>query len=236
MVGFPRVRLSEDTSLVASNVPLVIGNKAFDSAYLESKLRTDCESSIFLERAYAVYRRFLVAERELETSFGRRREVINVCMQLAARKKLMLVEGTDIVNYFVAQVCLYGLGESSFAQEIMGVLCRRNDRGEPGFELHNTALANAVQLALILRRIQEYPINLPVPENRLDMTDQMVLAAQEFFSADVDVNISVVCMAAEVLRRFSVRGSIADAVETVADRVPLTGYAERSDVVRILRL
>ncbi|AKB93282.1 B88 [Murid betaherpesvirus 8] len=236
MVGFPQIRLNEDASVRIGYAPLVIGNKVCDSAYLESKLKTDYESSLFLERASAVYRRFLVAERELETSFGRRREVINVCMQLSARKRLMLVAGSDIVNYFVAQVCLYGLGESNFAQEIMGVLFRRNDRVESGFEAHNTALANAVQLALILRRIQEYPINLPVPENRLDMTDQMVLAAQDFFSADVDVNISVICMAAEVLRSFSVRGSVSDAVETVAGRVPLTGCADRGDVVRILRL
>lgn len=120
MVGFPRIPLSEDKFLGVRYAPLVIGNKVFDSAYLESKLRTDCESSLFLERASAIYRRFLVAERELETSFGRRREVINVCMQLAARKRLMLVEGTGIINYFVAQVCLYGLGENNFAQEIVG--------------------------------------------------------------------------------------------------------------------
>ncbi|AWV68513.1 M88 protein [Murid betaherpesvirus 1] len=237
MIGFPCVRLfGEPTNIdIGAYVPLVVGDR---EQYTDERLRLDCETSIFLERASAVYLRLLAIERELETSLGRRREVLMRCVELAARKRLLLVDGTPIGNMFASEVCLCGLGEDSYANEIVGVLWRRRDtKSGAVFNLHNVALANGTQLALILRRIQEYSAYLPPVERRLDMTDPLTSAARDFYAAEVDVGVSVVSVAADVLRAFSLRGLVSDGVKVVEKLgVPMTGPVERDDVIRVLQL
>lgn len=236
-IGFSRVRLGGETTLHAAYVPLIVGDRNdMSGTGLEMRLRLDCETSLFLERASSVYRRLLAVERELESSIGRRREILLTCLHLASTKRLMLVDGTSVVNLFVAQVCLYGLGEESCAQEIVGVLYRRRDQGDALFDLHNQALANAAQLALLLRRIYDYAGHLPVVDERMDAGDPMVLTARSFYVNDFDVGIGVIAMAAEVLRKFSLRGSIEDAVSVLRGRVPLNGCVDRGDVIRVLQL
>nr|WEG68810.1 tegument protein UL88 [Mastomys natalensis cytomegalovirus 1] len=236
-VGFPRVPLIGDAVLDAAYIPIIVGDRSlFTGSCSESKLKIDYDTSIFLEKAAAVYRRLLTVDRELESSVGRRREIILMCSQLSTRKRLLLVDGTAIVNFFVSQICLYGFGEDNVAQEIVGVLHRRKDKGDASFQLHNIALANAMQLGLILRRIQEHPEHLPMVENRIDVTDPMIIAAMDFFSSDVDVNISVISMAGDVLKAFSSRGSIEDAMRVLNGRVPLSGCVDRSDVIKVLKL
>lgn len=236
MVGFPRVHLVGDVTFGTSYVPIIVGDRdMLNTLYSENKFRLDCDTSIFLERASSAYRRLLAVDRELENSVGRRRELLITCSQLATRKRLMLVDGTALINLFATHVCLYGLGEDNVAQEIVGVLSRRKDKGDVTFELHNVALANAIQLALIMRRIQEYSGHLPSVENRLDMSDVMASVAHEFFSGDLDIGLNVISMAVNVLRAFSVRGSIEDAVRTLEGRVPLLGCIDRTDVIKLLK-
>lgn len=235
-VGFPRVVLAGDMYDL-SYVPIVVGDQSLLSgSCFENKLKLDCETSFFLERASSVHRQLLTIDRELETSVGRRREVFMMCNDLAARKRLMLVDGTAVVNLFVAQICLYGLGEDNVAQDIVGVLHRRKDKGDAVFNLHNVALANAMQLALMMRRIQQYPGHLPLPDERLDASDHTVSAVQEFYANDMDVGMAVISMAVSILRAFSSRGSVSDAVAATNGCVPLTGCVERADVIKILKL
>nr|WEG69774.1 tegument protein UL88 [Mastomys natalensis cytomegalovirus 3]WEG69914.1 tegument protein UL88 [Mastomys natalensis cytomegalovirus 3]WEG70054.1 tegument protein UL88 [Mastomys natalensis cytomegalovirus 3]WEG70194.1 tegument protein UL88 [Mastomys natalensis cytomegalovirus 3]WEG70334.1 tegument protein UL88 [Mastomys natalensis cytomegalovirus 3] len=235
MVGFPVVAMDQEI-MSATHVPLVIGDReSMSRACSDTKLRLDWETSMFLERASAVYRRLLAPERELENSIGRRREVLTHCLYAASKKTLMLVDGLPIVNFFAVQVCLYGLGEDNMAESIIGVLYRRRDRGTM-FNLHNIALANAMQLSLILRRIQEFPENLPQVEERPDMSEVMMVCAREFYGDDMDIEVKTLVAAADVLRAFSVRGVIEDAVRVLDGRIPMSGCINRKDVIKILML
>lgn len=217
--------------------PVLFGDREELSGFCsDSRPRLDCDTSLFLERAASVHRRLLVINRELEGSVGRRREVLQTCLRLASAKRLLLVDGPPVVGLFAAHVCLYGLGEENIAQDLVGVIYRRKDHAEPSFRLHNTALANAMQLALALRRLREYQDRLPAIEERLDVNDPMVCAAQEFFTGEIDVRLSVIAMAAEVLRTFSARGMVDDVGTLLQGRVPLLGSVNRADLLRILRL
>lgn len=217
--------------------PVLVGDREGLSGFCsDARPRLDCDTSLFLERAASVHRRLLVIDRELEGSVGRRREVLQTCLRLASAKRLMLVDGPPVVGLFAAHVCLYGLGEENVAQDLVGVIYRRRDHAEPSFRLHNTALANAMQLALALRRLREHQERLPAVEERLDINDPMVCAAQDFYAGEVDVRLAVIAMGAEVLRTFSARGMMDDVVTLLRDRVPLLGSVNRSDLVRVLRL
>lgn len=217
--------------------PVLVGDREGLSGFCsDSRPRLDCDTTLFLERAAAVHRRLLVIDRELEGSVGRRREVLQNCVRLASAKRLLLVDGPAVVALFAAHVCLYGLGEENIAADLVGVVYRRRDHAEPSFRLHNTALANAMQLALALRRVREHQDLLPAVEQRLDASDPMVCAAQDFYTGEIDVKLSVIAMAAEVLRVFSVRGMVDDVVTLLQGRVPLLGSVDRADLVRVLRL
>ncbi|AAF99176.1 pR88 [rat cytomegalovirus strain Maastricht] len=254
-VGFPRLPLAGDVLFNSNNnsnkdpaggasaagrelwAPVVVGDREVLSAFCsDSRPRLDCDTTLFLERAASVHRRLLVIDRELEGSVGRRREVLQNCLRLASAKRLLLVDGPAVVGLFAAHVCLYGLGEENIAADLVGVVYRRRDHAEPSFRLHNTALANAMQLALALRRLREHQDRLPAVERRLDPGDPMVCAAQDFYTGEIDVKLSVISMAAEVLRAFSARGMVDDAAALLQGRVPLLGSVDRGDLVRVLRL
>lgn len=196
----------------------------------------DCDTEIFIEKISVTYRCLLSVDSGRWPVVGERAILLERFRRLAGEKKLPMLDGSGLVNLFLANACLYGLGEEGIAEELIGILCARGISPDPDFDLHNQTLANACQLAFLLNCIGENRARLPVSDERLDNEDVCVALSRRFYEGAVDLDVNIIASAATVIRAFSQTRSVEAAARTAIALTPLNASLTKVSVVRILRL
>ncbi|AAK57132.1 T88 [Tupaiid betaherpesvirus 1] len=184
----------------------------------------------------------------VDASSGTAGVLLARCRELAARRCLRWSRGTtDLEDFFLARICLYGLGQEDeaehLAEDLLGLLaCRPSDGGGDGggaaFDRHHRVYRKAAAVANVLTGLYERQDELPASDERLERHDPAARAAARYYERFLGVRQTTLYHGREFLRRFLASLSVAQSLPPL--RLPFdaaaVGRASRADVGCVLRL
>lgn len=161
--------------------------------------------------------------------------VVGQLSSSAADKKLRLLNDVPVCAFFLAEVCLYELGEENEAEGAMGVLFSRTVCPDYGFSKHRTVMRNARSIATAFNQLYLHRGRLAVQERRLDEKNQDVEWVRRYYDRYAGVSNLVVAHACRVVAVFRQSWTVPDRLEGVDVELLRDGRVSKEDVCLILR-
>ncbi|AKI29759.1 tegument protein UL88 [Mandrillus leucophaeus cytomegalovirus] len=185
---------------------------------------------VFDKRVGAAYKR--LSTNELPRC-GRR--LLDHCVNLAASKKLLLLDLPRLENFFLTQVCLYELDEDEVGEELLGMLCGKVSDGDAKFLLHRKTMKVAACVAFILNCLHKHQDRLPEVNQRVDECDLLIIALRRYYRHHAGVQSRAVSAAQKFLQHYGDSFSPFASLTRLGVHIPLDANVTRKQLVSILR-
>ncbi|AEQ32206.1 tegument protein UL88 [Cynomolgus macaque cytomegalovirus strain Ottawa] len=163
------------------------------------------------------------------------RRLLDHCVNLAASKKILLLDLPRLENFFLAQVCLYELDEDEVGEELLGMLCGKSAESDSTFLLHRKTMKVAACIAFILNCFYKHQERLPEVNQRVDECDLAVIALRRYYRHHAGIQTRAIAMAQKFLTDYSESFSPFKSFSRMEVQVPLDAAVTRKQLVAVLR-
>ncbi|QQL09720.1 Ba123 [Baboon cytomegalovirus] len=163
------------------------------------------------------------------------RRLLDHCVNLAASKKLLLLDLPRLENFFLCQVCLYELDEDEVGEELLGMLCGKVSDVDSKFLLHRKTMKAAACVAFILNCLHKHQDRLPEVNQRVDECDLLTIALRRYYRHHAGVQSRVVAAACKFLEHYGGSFSPFSSLTSLGVHIPLDANVTRKQMIAILR-
>lgn len=191
----------------------------------------NAELPLFIEKISIAYQRL-----ESTTLSITARILLDNCHTIAKDKKMFYAQNNMMQNFFLANVCLYILGEDNVAEEIIGVLYSRATEPDYGFRKHKAVLRNAYEIAGVLNSLHKNQHNIPQVDDRGNPETDTFHIVKRYYSVHLNVNSATLYMGSLFLSKFFKCWCIAESFQGLQLPFQMLGDVTHNDVVTLLKI